>query len=160
MRLLGRCVAAKPPRFSVDRYLSAVRLLAQPRHVANTFKTCAIGLLAVSAVLGVGRLAQVLEPVVVTFPVDVVKLIFRPTTRHIEPRQPVLGIAATVNFDVAVAPMVTAARARTNTDFGARQTPSEVAGCGVVTQNFADVGGGDHHYILPGPVKDFNPVNA
>lgn len=151
-------VASKVNHFLAEGYLRLVRLCLQPRLKGNALKSVAIAVLAVSSVLTMGRLPEILYPVVGSVSIDVVNLILWPLSANVEPSQPMRSVSFTGNLNVNVASMVRAASHRTDANFWPWLAPSEKSGIRFVRQDvdqFVVLDEHDANYItVTNPKRD------
>lgn len=135
-RLFWGRVAPKIDHLFLKSDLSLVWLRLEPFMVRHTLKAIFVVMPTVRPVLAVLGQPQIEKPIVRFVAIDVVHLLGRALSRHVEPRKAMGRAMLPINFKVYVPPVVQGSRPLTHTDFRARLCPLEHAGVGVVVEYF------------------------
>ena len=134
MRLFRRSVASKINHLFVKGNLGLIGFGFQPFFINNTLEAMSVGCNAVGPVLTKRRQSKIGKAIVRLNPIDVVNLIARPLSGHVEPCKAMSGKMSSVNFKTDVSAMMHITRNLTNTDPWPRLRPSEYPRFGVVIE--------------------------
>ena len=127
--------------FIVPNYrLPAAVGFFHPRQSSDSLEPMFIYSFAIRLILSICRFSQIFKSVVTSDPVNMIDLISRPLTGHIEPRQPMSGVGLTVNFNENV-PFMVRERPSNLPDpyFRPRRFPAEKPCLWLICENFKEM---------------------
>ena len=134
MRLFWRSVTSKINHLFVKGDLSLIGLGFQPFFMNNTLEAVPVGCNAIGPILTKRRQSKIGKAIVRLDPINVVNLIARPLSGHVEPCKAMSEKMSSVDFKTDVSAMMHITRNPTNTDPWPRLRPSEYPCFGVVIE--------------------------
>lgn len=142
--------AAQMTHAFLDGDLSNPRTQFKPRTKSDTFQPMPVAGLTVGSVLSVSSFSQILKTVVRFIAIFVVNLFFRPAFPHIEPRQAVLGVAASVDLKMSISSVMQTSSALPDADLRTRGAPRKNTRIRVVSQYLSQIAVLEHARHLAG----------
>jgi hypothetical protein len=139
MRLFWGGMTSKVNHLFVKGNLSLIGFGFQPFFINNTLKAMLVGCNTVGPVLTKRRQSEIGKPIVRLNPIDVINLIERPLSGHVEPRKAMGGKMSSVNFKTDVSAMMHITRNPTNADSRPWFRPSEYPCFGVVIEHIKKI---------------------
>lgn len=130
-------IASQIDNLLFECYLSRVRFFFEPFMKCYSLEPVPIGSPTIGSILSVGSLAKIGKPIVSTFSIYVINLIFRPFASYVEPSQAVSEIRHPVQFYDHVALIVKATGNFTDANLWTRYCPIKKTSVWVVADDIA-----------------------
>ena len=138
-----------------DLRLPASVSVFHPRKAANTFEPMTIASLAVRSILPMSSFTQISKTIVTLISVDVVNLVRRHFSCHVQPCKPVCSVALAHNLNMDISTTMNIACGTTDLNFWARYIPNKLASFWIVLKNAREFCKCHHAIIIPGCDWDY-----